>query len=84
MTLHAFVSSDWSHMGCLEMNMQLGHRHHGHSTQHIIRKSMMVLHIDVGPHLPNGWSRPIGHDSTPQKGMQHRRDKGHGVCGAGH
>ena len=72
MTLHAFVSSDWSHMGCLEMNMQLGHRHHGHSTQQIIRKSMMVLHID------------IGHDSTPQKGMQRRRDKGHGVCGAGH
>ena len=39
--------------------------------------------IDVGPHMSNGWNRQLGHETAPQRGMQHGRDKGQGAQGVG-
>ena len=55
----------------------------GCATNASVLQSMMVLHIDKGPHMSNAWNTPLGHETTSQRAMQRGRDQGQGVLGVG-
>jgi hypothetical protein len=53
----------------------------GCTTNASVLQSMMVLHIDKGPHMSNAWNTPLGHETTSEGDAAWARQRTGGAGG---